>query len=58
MAMDGWCRRPAHPKTALHYWLHYAEGSIQPMLLMKLIFDRIEKAPMPFLRPPDRQGDF
>jgi glutathione S-transferase len=35
-------------KLRYNYWLHYAEGSIQPMLLMKLIFDRIEKAPMPF----------
>ena len=34
------------------YWLHYAEGSVQPMLLMKLIFDRIEKAPMPFFARP------
>jgi glutathione S-transferase len=34
------------------YWLHYAEGSIQPMLLMKLIFDRIEKTPMPFFARP------
>ena len=34
------------------YWLHYAEGSMQPMLLMKLIFDRIEKAPMPFFARP------
>src|ERR1700704_5552687 len=29
------------------YWLHYAEGSAMPPLLMKLIFDRIEKGPMP-----------
>jgi glutathione S-transferase len=34
------------------YWLHYAEGSIQPMLLMKLIFDRLEKTPMPFFARP------
>ena len=30
------------------YWLHYAEGSSMPLLLLKLIFDKIEKAPMPF----------
>jgi len=39
-------------KLRYNDWLHYAEGSIQPMLLMKLIFDRIEKAPMPFFARP------
>ena len=37
------------------YWMHFAEGSAMPPLLMKLIFERIEKAPMPFfLRPVAR----
>ncbi len=34
------------------YWLHYAEGSAMPPLLMKLIFDKVEKAPMPFFIKP------
>ncbi len=34
------------------YWLHFAEGSAMPPLLMKLIFDRIEKGPMPFFVRP------
>ncbi len=34
------------------YWLHYAEGSAMPPLLMKLIFDRIEKSKMPFFARP------
>ena len=34
------------------YWLHFAEGSAMPPLVMKLVFDRIEKAPMPFLLQP------
>jgi glutathione S-transferase len=34
------------------YWLHYAEGSAMPPLLLKLIFDRVEKAPMPFFAKP------
>lgn len=34
------------------YWLHYAEGSAMPPLLMKLVFDRIEKSPMPFFVRP------
>ena len=34
------------------YWLHYAEGSAMPPLVMKLIFGRLPKPPMPaFLRP-------
>jgi glutathione S-transferase len=34
------------------YWLHYAEGSAMPVLLLKLVFDRIEKASMPFFAKP------
>jgi glutathione S-transferase len=30
------------------YWLHYAEGSAMPPLLLKLVFDRIASAPMPW----------
>lgn len=30
------------------YWLHYAEGSAMPPLLLKLVFDRIANAPMPW----------
>ncbi|MBI3783942.1 MAG: glutathione S-transferase [Deltaproteobacteria bacterium] len=37
------------------YWLHYAEGSAMPPLLLKLVFDRLESAPMPFfIRPVAR----
>jgi glutathione S-transferase len=39
-------------KLRYTYWLHYADGSLQPPLLMKLIFDRIERAPMPFFARP------
>jgi len=34
------------------YWLHYAEGSVMPPLLLKLVFDRIREAPMPFFVRP------
>jgi glutathione S-transferase len=34
------------------YWLHFAEGSAMPPLLLKLIFDRIETGPMPFFARP------
>jgi glutathione S-transferase len=34
------------------YWLHFAEGSAMPPLVMKLVFDRLEKGPMPFFVRP------
>nr|WP_272819214.1 glutathione S-transferase [Scytonema hofmannii] len=34
------------------YWLHYAEGSAMPPLLLKLVFDRIEQQPLPFFVKP------
>lgn len=38
--------------TKFSYWLHYAEGSLMPWLLMKLVFSRLSKPPMPLpLRP-------
>jgi glutathione S-transferase len=39
-------------RLRLTYWLHYAEGSIMPMLLLKLIADRIASAPAPFFVKP------
>lgn len=38
------------------YWLHYAEGSLMPLLVMKLIFSRIPKSPMPFIARPVAKG--
>jgi glutathione S-transferase len=34
------------------YWMHYAEGSLMPPLLLKLVFNRVESAPMPFFARP------
>jgi len=34
------------------YWMHFAEGSAMPPLLLKLVFNRIEKGPMPFFVRP------
>ncbi|HYD47052.1 MAG TPA: glutathione S-transferase [Terriglobales bacterium] len=34
------------------YWLHYAEGSAMPPLLLKLVFNRVETAPLPFFIRP------
>jgi glutathione S-transferase len=38
------------------YWMHFAEGSAMPPLLLKLIFDRIPKSPMPFFVKPIARG--
>ena len=34
------------------YWLHYAEGSAMPPMLLSLVFSRIRQAPMPFFAKP------
>ena len=34
------------------YWMHFAEGSAMPPLLLKLIFDMVESSPMPFFVKP------
>ncbi|MCD0418353.1 glutathione S-transferase [Rubrivivax sp. JA1024] len=38
------------------YWLHFAEGSAMPPLLMKLVFDRVRSAPVPFFIKPIVKG--
>ena len=46
---------PAHrtpERLRYSYWMHFAEGTAMPPLLLKLIFDRIEKAPAPFFVRP------
>ena len=44
---------PGSPDAVRYlYFMHYAEGSAMPPLLMKLIFDRIKKAKMPFFARP------
>ncbi|MDH4032039.1 MAG: glutathione S-transferase [Chromatiales bacterium] len=39
-------------RLAYTYWLHYAEGSLMPMMLLKLIFDRLAHPPMPLVMRP------
>lgn len=34
------------------YYMHYAEGSLMPFLLMKLVFGRVRSAPVPFFIKP------
>jgi len=38
------------------YWLHFAEGSAMPPLLLKLIFERIKHTKMPFFIKPVAHG--
>jgi glutathione S-transferase len=38
------------------YWLHFAEGSAMPPLLLKLVFDRIAQAKVPFFVKPVVRG--
>jgi glutathione S-transferase len=34
------------------YWLHFAEGTAMPVLVMKLVFDKVRAAPVPFFVKP------
>jgi glutathione S-transferase len=38
------------------YWLHYAEGTFMPLMILSLIISRIETAPMPFFAKPIAKG--
>jgi glutathione S-transferase len=42
--------KPQAPSMRQQYrfWLHYAEGSLMPLLLMKLVFGSLGKPPVPF----------
>ncbi|MDT8439577.1 MAG: glutathione S-transferase [Wenzhouxiangellaceae bacterium] len=35
-----------------HYWLHYAEASLMPPLLIKLVFSKLREPPVPFFIRP------
>jgi glutathione S-transferase len=44
---------PGTPERVRYaYWLHYAEGSAMPPLLLNLVFNRIANGPMPFFAKP------
>lgn len=38
----------AQGKIDYRFWLHYAEGSLMPLLMMKLVFSSLGKPPVPF----------
>src|SRR4051812_20644783 len=35
-------------RVRYNYWLHYAEGSLMPPLLVALVFGELQKAKLPF----------
>ena len=44
---------PGTPEALRYrYWLHFAEGSAMPPLLLTLIFNRVANGPMPFFVRP------
>lgn len=34
------------------FWMHYAEGSLMPLLVMSLVFRKVDEKPMPFFVKP------
>ncbi|NNF39935.1 MAG: glutathione S-transferase [Woeseiaceae bacterium] len=38
------------------YWMHYAEGTFMPLMIISLILARVEDAPMPFFVKPVARG--
>ncbi|MBT8103418.1 MAG: glutathione S-transferase [Gammaproteobacteria bacterium] len=51
-----------HPNTGTPewreytYWMHYAEGTFMPFMIISLILARIETSPMPFFVKPIAKG--
>jgi len=43
-------------RLAYTYWLHYAEGTFMPLMILSLVMNRIETAPMPFFIKPIAKG--
>lgn len=43
-------------RRAYNYWLHYAEGTFAPLMLLSLVMGRIEDAPVPFFLKPVPRG--
>jgi glutathione S-transferase len=55
---DGRLRPPAGTpeRRAYTYWLHYAEGTFMPLMILSLVLRRIDSAPMPFFIKPIARG--
>jgi glutathione S-transferase len=54
---DGLMPAPDSPeRLRCRYWLHYAEGSAMPPLLLSLVFAKVREAPVPFFIRPIVRG--
>ena len=55
---DGRLRPPAGSaeRRLFTYWLHFAEGSAMPFLLLQLVFDKVRTAALPFFLKPVAKG--
>lgn len=49
--------RAGTPEHRQHrYWMHYAEGTLAPLLVLSLVLNKMETAPMPFFVRPIAKG--
>jgi len=50
--------KPTDEQGLLHYryFMHFAEGSAMPPLVMKLVFNKVKRAPAPFFVKPIARG--
>jgi glutathione S-transferase len=50
--------KPTGEQDLLHYryFMHFSEGSAMPPLVMKLVFNKIKRTPMPFFVKPIAKG--
>lgn len=46
--------RPSNGQALLdyRYWMHFAEGSMMPLLVMRLVLGKVKERPMPFFVKP------
>ena len=51
-----WPAEDGAQRQQVRYWLHYAEGSLMPLLLLRRVFDQVRKAPAPWLVRPVIRG--
>jgi glutathione S-transferase len=51
-----WPAEGTAQRRACTYWLHYAEGTFAPLMIIALLMGKIETAPMPFFAKPIARG--
>lgn len=48
--------RGTEARRSYAFWLHYAEGSFMPLMVLSIVLRRIDEAPMPFFIKPVAKG--